>query len=207
MITAVQTIPKRLPYVESYHLKIFPDAYVNNDVELSGTYSSFVNLLKEYPRDEYRLHLQDDIILSQGIERYLPRVIRDMVDLKLHMVTLYSPKKAKLTLSHERGLKYVQIDPFSGNLCVLFSPTMQEILLEESKTYKQKSSLQNKELRTRGNYADDIFVRDICKKHKISIYAHLPVLCVHDISVRSSIGNNTQTKYYVSNLFTKAIDE
>ena len=76
MKTVVQCVNKRFDYIYNEverNAKI--DAVYSIDNEKKGALKTFLQMSKDYKYSEYKLHLQDDIVIADNLKDYLPNDI------------------------------------------------------------------------------------------------------------------------------------
>jgi len=174
MKTTIQCVPSRLEYAKGI-FKDFKDIIYHVDENYTGCFNSFKEML-DIPFENYRLHLQDDIIITDNLHENLDYLEQIMVREKIDILSLYAnPRKANKE-AHARGETIVRLNPFLMMQGVVFSKRFVEILKEEVDASRQTKY-------------DDTFVGDVCKKRKIKAFCHIPSLVQHNLTIKSEIGN------------------
>ncbi len=181
MIVTVQCVPERLDYIKS-QIKDKPAVY-SIDTEKSGAFNSFAKMLDiDLGDSDYRLHLQDDVILSKNFWDKLPHIERLMKKKDIHVLSLYAPNRKDLREQHEQGKnKIVEFHRFLTLVTCVFSRKFISLMKQELKHTRQKKH-------------DDVFVLHILRKYKIKAYVHLPSLTQHNQDIKSTMGHIKSSK-------------
>jgi hypothetical protein len=193
MRCVIQTIPSRLAKAEaqSKALGLPCDLYV--DTLMEGPFKAFIKTFIAIPYlNEYRFHMQDDLILADGLSGYLPSLERKMQNEGMHYLSLYSTPRKVFTDAHKNGLRFIKA-PVLNYLhlqCVMFSPWLCSKLVEHAGEFDPN------------NRADDVYLANIIRAYKIPAYYHIPSLVQHDISMPSSVGY-VNNKMRTSPIFDK----
>ncbi len=187
IITTVQACGERLEYITPLVKAFNPIIHV--DKKRKGSLVSFIDML-EIPVIDYRFHLQDDVIIADELEKYLPELVKFMNVFDFHMITLYSPPRPSLLNAHKNGKRLYESHNFLGVLGCLFSKKF----VEELKLHVPN---------TKQIFHDDFFIQEVLDKTGIKSYVHLPILVQHNITMHSINGNKTIGDHTVSDIFDK----
>ena len=120
---------------------------------------SFCTML-QMPVEGYRLHMQDDLILPQFFESYLPMLEKQMEEKNTHVLSLYAPMRKRLIEQHKEILdgnrkeNIVHFPNFLWMQCVVFSP----VAIRGMMQMFEKSQEDGRELG--GGKHDDVFVAE-----------------------------------------------
>ena len=199
MKTVVQCVYKRFKYIYNEvenNSKI--DAIYSIDYEKKGALKSFLKMAKEYKFNEYKLHLQDDIVIADNLKDYLPKLESYMQNKEIHLLSLFAPNRKLVLEQYNEGKT---IAPFPNYLWLqasIFSPMLQQIMSDEADIYNEDTF----------NGADT-FVAYVLKKYKIKSYLHLPSLVQHDTNIKSTLGHanskNRESKVFDKDYITKLL--
>lgn len=177
MIAVIQCVLERQWYAErtiSEFTKITGHMYV--DRNRVGPFQGFINTLKRFPSgDEYRLHLQDDVILTRNLEDYLPSLEDEMRSRSIDVLSLYAPRRGHIDTSAELGERIAKFPNFLTMVSVLFSPWAVEAMLRHAGEYD--------------GFDDDTYVQKVLRKNRRKAYLHLPSLAQHNVALKSSMGH------------------
>lgn len=187
MIVTVQAIEERLDYITGLTKSLDPIIYV--DKRRTNAFDSFADML-DYEVDNYRLHLQDDIILADNFKEYLPWVLKFMENQNLDVVSLFSPARGSIKKAFDEGMRYVRYKNYVGNIAVIFS-----------KFFVQK--LRDNVANAKNTQDDDLFINEVLEKEGIKAWAHLPVIVQHNISMGSTLGHDRNVSQMTSDIFDK----
>jgi len=155
-------------------------AEVYYDYGMNGCFNSFVQMLN-IPFDDYKLHLQDDIIIPEQFEKYLEVIKNDMKEKDIDVLSLFAPRRAFLKSQYEKGIKYSEFPNFLWLQGTVFSRRA----VDEMKEYLK--------INTQIKW-DDVFVAAYLKHYKRKAYVHLPSIIQHNININSSMGNANSIK-------------
>jgi len=198
MNVVVQSIDERLSFSKNQVAKAKLDATYYVDTMKNGCLHSFGEMLNNFPTNEYRLHLQDDIIFADNFKFYLPILENIMQQKEIHVLSLFAPNRKLIIEQYNKGM---QIAPFPNYLWLqasVFSPQFQYYLKHEF------NNLENADIKD-----DDVFVAYVMKKYGVKAYVHLPSLVQHDTSIKSSLGHanskNRESKVFDKDFITKKL--
>lgn len=169
MFAIIQSIPARYELALKQREALgFPcEIYV--DEKLSKPFKGFWDSLLAYDSsDDYRLHMQDDLIYCDDFRDYIPEVMRLMREEDMHLFSLYGPRVKQLREAHAKGRRYCQSFKGFAMQCIVFSPWLVEKMKELAPYYT-------------GSHHDDWFVSEVVLYTKIKPFVHLPSLCQHNI--------------------------
>lgn len=191
MKCVIQTIPARLEFAERQAkvLGVHTDIFVDKD--LQGPFKGFIQSLRDIPSGEqYRLHMQDDLILCPGLIYYLPTLQREMREKSMHYLSFYASRRKVFSHALKAGERIIKapIENYLPLLCTILSPWLVDRLLAHSHQFDQD------------NKADDMYLAAVMKHYKTPAYYHIPSLAQHDIGIKSSIGY-TNNKMRTSAIF------
>lgn len=171
----IQTIPERLHHAEKQKEALGLPCEIHVDVNKTGPFPAFIDTLKNYDfGNEYRLHMQDDIILCDELKDYIPEVERIMRENNMHLLSLYAPRYKVLKEAHEKGKRWIKSLSAFAMPAIVFSPELVAEMVSVAHHYV-------------GWKHDDWFVTDVCARRKIGTYVHVPSLCQHNIGIPSSL--------------------
>ncbi len=185
MITTIQAVESRLKYikpiVEEFNAIVFVDYKKRN------AFWSFKDML-DIEFDDYRFHIQDDVILADGLKNYLPDLCGFMKDKNIQLLSLFAP--ARKSLSHEYfiGKRITPYRNYLGNMGVIFSKKF----VDDMRIYVNISSQ---------TIDDDVFIEETLSRTGTKAFVHLPALVQHDLGIDSILGHDTSVIH--SNLFEK----
>lgn len=195
MIAVIQCVLERQWYAERTiaEFKAIP-GHIYVDRHRVGPYRGFINSLERFPSgDEYRLHLQDDVILARNLEDYLPTLEQEVRAREIDVLALYAPRRGHIDASAAAGERFAPFPNFLTMVAVLFSPWAVGAMLEYSSTYS--------------DIHDDFYVQTVLKKTKRKAYLHLPSLAQHNVRLKSSLGHastvSRTSKYFDPDFVTK----
>lgn len=163
--------------------------YIDKNKE--GCLKSFGYMLNNYATDDYRLHLQDDIMFADNLKLYLPKLEAYMQNKEIHLLSIFAPNRKLILQQYNEGKT---IAPFPNYLWLqasIFSPRFQSILK------KEYNNLNDDTIKD-----DDVFVAYVLKKYNIKAYVHLPSLVQHNTEIKSSLGH-ANSKIRESKVFDK----
>jgi hypothetical protein len=190
MIACIQTVPSRLEAAERQRKALDYPCAIHID-DMTGPFNGFVDSLRKVPSgDQYRLHMQDDIILADDFKDYIPQVQKIMEDNGMHLMSLYAPRHKQLRDAYAKGRPFCQSFAGFAMPCIAFSPFMVEKMLEYAPYYTQSKH-------------DDWFVSEVCVVYRIKAYVHLPSITQHNVwDMKSSMGH-AQNDRRTSDIFEK----
>jgi len=179
----IQTVPERLPYAEKQRELLGLPCDIHIDVNKTGPFNGFVDSLRNFDYgNEYRFHMQDDLILCDDLKDYIPEAERIMRENDMHLMSLYAPRYKSLKESYEKGRPWAKSLAGFAMQAIVFSPMLVKQMLDDAHYYK-------------GWKHDDWFVTDVCRYHKIGAYVHLPSLCQHNVfEMKSVMGHPTSIR-------------
>jgi len=93
MQVVIQGVPERMEKIKKIQAA-FSETKVelSLDHEKSGHYGGLVNIINN-DCDEYRLIIQDDVILSPMFEDYLPQLEKIMIAEGIDVLSLFAPRR------------------------------------------------------------------------------------------------------------------
>jgi hypothetical protein len=160
--------------------KKLPNAKVVWDEKLEGGFTTFSKILK-IPFEGYRLHLQDDAIVPNDLEQYLPEVEKLMQENDIHIMSLYVPQRKYLKEQYDKGLRFSDFPNFLTMVACVFSKEVTLKVIDFLEVSAEKKH-------------DDSFIREFLAKHKIRAYAHFPSLVQHSVALKSVMKNPNTDK-------------
>lgn len=181
MRCVIQTIPERLKFarLQAEKLGVHCDRWV--DAEKKGPFLGFIDSLNFCPSgDEYRLHMQDDIIFCDDFVDYLPTLEEMMRKKEINLLSLFAPRRKHMRVQFEKGKRIGSFPNFLWMQCVIMSPLMVSRLKEHAHQYDDKH--------------DDVYVNAVLRAYKDKAFVHLPSLVQHDIGIPSSMGHANNDK-------------
>jgi len=179
MEIVIQAVRKRQNNVDILTKKL-PNAKVVWDENLEGGFNTFTKILK-IPFTGYRLHLQDDAMVPNKLEYYLPEVESIMKDNDIHVMSLYVPQRKFLREQHEKGIRFSEFPNFLTMVACVFSKEATDKMIAFLDVSKEKKH-------------DDSFVQEFLSKHKMKAYVHYPSLVQHSITLKSVMKNPNTDK-------------
>ena len=179
MLITIQAVEERRNHVDLMCHTLLPHKpVVHYDKLRKSPLNAFYNMLdiQQY-QNEYRLHMQDDVIFNNRLVRYLPYVLKDMKERDMHVLTLFTPNRKLPKEQLSKGLKYGVFPNYLWLQATIFSTKFINIMREVRDE--------------KGEYTkhDDVFVQDCLKRSKIQAYCHLPSIVQHHIKLGSVVGN------------------
>ena len=187
MITTIQACEERLDTdIIKDIVKRF-NAIVHVDKIRKNAYWSFKDML-DYEVDDYRLHFQDDIIIADDLELYIPILTTYMSDNNIDLLSLFAPARKNITKNYFTGENITNYCNYLGNQGCIFSKKF----VEDMRLYVKISSQ---------TYDDDIFIREVLTRTSTKGYIHLPTLVQHDLKYHSLLKHITDDMR--TNLFEK----
>lgn len=200
MIITIQTVEERFNYIKEQTKDFYRQPIYHVDLERKGCLSGFLDML-EYDVQDYRVHLQDNIILADGFEEYLPFLQEFMEKQNFDMLSLYVPKMRRINQlsEYKNGVSYLYwfalgFFPLQG---AIFSKKFVELMRKEVKGKKRdkyESMKKQKGEQTRQLH-DDEFVMLVAQKYNIKPYIHVPSLVQRNIKIQSTIGSITDSNH------------
>ena len=198
MIVTVQCITERLELAKSVIKDADIPALFYVDVDKEGCLPSFGAMLNEFPIDEYRLHLQDDLMFADNISLYLPKIESYMQNKDLHVLSLFAPNRKLILKQYQEGKVIAPFPNYLWLQATMFSPKFQSVMRSEYNNLSDKSIKD-----------DDVFVAHVMKKHKVKAHVHLPSIVQHNIDIKSSLGHanskNRESKVFDKNYINKVL--
>ena len=195
----IQAVEKRKDNVEKMLAKLPIDTIVHYDKKMISPLVAFYDML-EYKTKDYRLHLQDDVLLPNRFSEYLPYVCKEMKDNEIDLLTLFTPKRKLPKEQMSKGIKFGVFPNYLWLQATIFSADFVDKMREHKKTSKKDY----------GKH-DDVFVQDCLLHNKIKAYCHLPSVVQHNVYMGSIVGNaNSERRMsdiYDSNYINKYLDE
>jgi len=169
----IQAIPERINYIKP--VADYLGATIHIDVDHTGTFSSFRDMLK-YETGDYRLHLQDDVIIADRFKDYLPTIESMMKINRIDVFSLFVPHRQIMRDYFNKGYNIAPFKDFLMLQATVFSRRFIQIMREDIPYSKQIRH-------------DDVFVRDTLKRNQIRAFVHLPGLVQHDLTLKSGMGH------------------
>lgn len=187
MITTIQACEERLDTdIIKDIVKRF-NAIVHVDKRRKNAFWSFKDML-DYEVDDYRLHLQDDVIIADDLELYIPILTKLMEDNNIDLLSLFAPARKNITKNYFIGSKISGYNNYIGNQGCIFSKKF----VDHMRLYIKISSQTND---------DDIFINEVLSRTSTKGYLHLPTLVQHDLKYHSLLKHITTDMR--TNLFEK----
>lgn len=192
MQIVIQAVESRRRQVEKIQ-GVFKDAIVSYDS--SGTPIGGFKKTLNIPLDtEYRLHLQDDIILANNIDKYLDVIEKEIQEKNIMCLALFSPNQNAIN-SATSDNKFFRID--TEKLWI------QAVILHKSIIELAKERIET----TDEEKHDDVFLRKCIRELKYKAYVHIPGIVQHNVWIGSTIGH-AKSKHRMSKIFNiNYIDE
>ena len=174
----IQTIPDRLELAKKQREALGLPCDIHNDIRKTNAFNGFVDSLNAFDYgDEYRFHMQDDLVLCDDLKDYLPEVERIMRVSDMNLMSLYAPRYRVNLEANQKGKRWIKSISAFAMQAVVLSPKLVKLLIEDAHYYK-------------GWKFDDWFVTDLCRHYKIGTYVHIPSLTQHDVfNIPSSLGH------------------
>lgn len=198
MITTVQCIDERLDLAKKVIIEAEIPALFYVDKNKDGCLASFGAMLNKYSVNDYRLHLQDDLMFADNINLYLPTVENHMKTKKLHVLSLFAPNRKLILKQYEEGKVIAPFPNYLWLQATMFSPQFQSALKKEYNNLSDKSIKD-----------DDVFVAHVMKKYNVKAYVHLPSIVQHNTDIKSSLGHanskNRESKVFDKNYITNLL--
>ena len=191
MITTAQCINERLELAKKTIVAAEIPALFYVDENKDGCLASFGAMLNKYPTNDYRLHLQDDLMFADNIIKYLPRVENHMRTKDLHVLSLFAPNRKLILKQYEEGKVIAPFPNYLWLQATMFSPQFQSVMKKEYNNLSDKSIKD-----------DDVFVAHVMKKYNVKAYVHLPSIVQHNTDIKSSLGH-ANSKNRESKVFDK----
>jgi hypothetical protein len=184
----IQTVPSRVEYAKKQAEDFGLPCDIHID-PMTGPFNGFVDTLRNYDYgNEYRFHMQDDLILCDDFKDYIPEVERIMRENDMHLMSLYAPRYRVLKEANEKGKRWVKSLSGFAMQAIVFSPMLVKQMLDDAHYYK-------------GWKHDDWFVTDVCRFHKIGTYVHIPSLCQHNVFNLPSVMKHANHERRTSHTF------
>jgi hypothetical protein len=194
MVITIQAVEERLFWVRKMQGEVSAVVYIDHGKE--GSFSSFREMLK-IEVNNYRLHLQDDVILSKRISEYLPYLENEMKNKDIHLLSLFAPRRKHILESFNRGETFALFPNYLWLQASIFSKHFIDLMRLEITTTKQ-------------NKHDDVFVAEVLKKYKIPAYVHIPSIVQHNTDIKSTMGHSNtyrrESSIYDHNYVTKFLE-
>ena len=180
MIVTIQSVPERSEWVANEICPRFSEStlHVFCDENHRGCEYSFKQML-DYEVADYRLHVQDDVVLHPNIEELARDICGWMSQRGIHVCSLFVPFAFKLPDDVQAGA-LLPYKNYSWLQATLFSRNFVQVMKHES---TRISGMQ-----------DDKFVQAVAKKYKCIPQVHYPSLCQHRIDQVSIQQGMKQTK-------------
>ena len=190
ILITIQGVESREKNIQKM-LKKLPDGVeVYYDRILKSPLNSFFNML-DIKQKDYRLHLQDDIIIPDGFSEYLPHVVTEMKEKDIDVLTLFTPNRKLPKEQLKKGLKFGVFPNYLWLQATIFSKRFTEEMIK----YRNKKG----EAKI-FNDADDIFIQEVLKETGIKAYCHLPSVIQHDVFM-GSVAGNANSKRRMSDIY------
>ena len=184
MQVVIQAVEQRRRFVENTQSKLLGAiaSYDNSGTPIEG-FSKTLDI----PIDtDYRLHVQDDIIIANGLYDYLPKLEEEMRVNNMRCLSLYAPPQKRLNEAYKQGKRYETTDRVMIVGIILHRDILKALKTDIKTTTETKH--------------DDVFVRTTLKKLKIKAYVHLPALIQHNVWLGSVVGH-AKTTQRMSSIF------
>jgi hypothetical protein len=147
------------------------------DYEKVGNFPTFLKIFNTQCSD-YRLYLQDDVILPPMFEDYLPELEKLMFNSGIDILSLFAPRHNVLHTQYAEGKTIGEYRNLDWKQAFMVSPRANELIINFSVNYDQDVE-----------GGDTMFLREFLKVHEIQPYFHLPSLVQHDVNIPSSMGH------------------
>lgn len=166
-VITVQCVPHRLKYIKKVLHGFDAIYHVDN---YTSPMNSFKEMLK-IPVKDYRLHLQDDIIIADHFDIIIPYLARTMHERNIDLLSLFVPPRPTFEKKVKNSSEsIVEMSNFLWMPGCMFSKRLVD-LMAATETDEKKH--------------DDVFVGSVLKKHGIKPYVHNPSLVQHNIKMES----------------------
>lgn len=189
LTVTIQATEHRKDNVNKMLKELPSDTIVYVDHELKGPLNSFTKML-DIKVGDYRMHLQDDVVLNKGLKDYLPYVLNDMEKNKWEVLSLYAPTRNLVKEQISKGMKYGEF-PDCWIQCLIFNKRILNLLREHRKIYNPLKKARKAPCAV---YSDDTFINDCFTKNKVKVMVHLPSIVQHDVYLGSLIGHQTSVR-------------
>lgn len=159
---------------------------IHLDTKRINAYVTFIDMLNDYSRNDYRVTIQDDAILCDNFSESLPLIEEYMIKNNVDVLSLYVPNHNSLNQKYSYGFRGVMkpAKTFFPCVCYVLSPKIQNKLLDYALNGNPKETKH-----------DDDFIVEYCVKEKIPIFTIIPSMVQHDIGIPSSLGHaNTERR-------------
>jgi len=189
MIAVIQTIPERYEHAQKQSVELGLHTSIYTDKDKDGPFKAFIETLRQIPSNgEYRLHMQDDLILCDDLKEYLPHLEQEMDNKGIDLLSLFAPRRKHIKEQYDAGKRIGTFPNFLWMQSVVMSPSFVDKLLYHAHQYDDKH--------------DDTYVAAVLSFYKIKAYVHLPSLVQHNITILSSMKHANNEKR-TSELFEK----
>ena len=188
MTVTIQAVTERAKNVHAIANQLNNECIVYWDERRISPFDSFKQMLDISVKD-YRLHLQDDVILADNLQDYFLTLKSYMLAEDIHVFSLFAPNRKEFIEAYESGKHIVEFKNFLWLQAVIFSKTAIEEMRHYIKNYGEIKH-------------DDVFVRDYLKKYNRKAYVHLPSLVQHNVWLGLVVGHRND-KRRMSKLFSK----
>lgn len=188
MTVTIQAVIERAKNVHAIANQLNNECIVYWDERRISPFDSFKQMLDIQVKD-FRLHLQDDVILADNLQDYFLTLKSYMWAEDIHVLSLFAPNRKDLIDAYEAGKHIAEFKNFLWLQAVIFSKTAVEEMRHFIRNYKDTKH-------------DDVFVRDYLKEYNRKAYVHLPALVQHNVWLGSVVGHRND-KRRMSKLFSK----
>lgn len=196
MIAVIQGVPSRNRVIQKMKKKLsgYVDVHIHLDSFMcGGSFYPFTQMLKKYPRDQYRLHMQDDVELCEDFGEVLSYFENLVKEQGIDFLSLYAPRRQSFVDDIKKCGENSIVDfPSVWIQCCIMSPKLLNLLHDEVDGYIEECRTTNKHnRRIVNNYpsSDDTFINYVMQKYKVKGYCFLPSLSQHLVGEGSLLGH------------------
>ena len=196
IVVTIQTVPQRMGNAKKIQSE-FKDleCHIVEDRNIRGVMHGFISCVSLHKDTEYdyRVHLQDDVILVKGFEDYIKKLALELQQKEIEVIHLYDGKKQYCQDAFKQGKKFIKARQFASMQAVMFSKEADNYLLSERINYEKKIVDQNLKVQGYSPFADDTYCMWVFgKKNKnIKSWFHLPALVQHNVNLKSTLGHRS----------------
>lgn len=191
ILTTIQAVEERFKNVKAIE-SLYSDSKEKMityfDFDRISPFHSFKKILRITDKEkyDYRLHLQDDVMLPEKFTDYLPYVERLMGKLCIDVLSLFVPNRNSLKREYEHnGDCIVEFDNYLWLQATVFSRAFDDIMRDTIKQYSQENA---------NIFDDDIFVQNTLKKYNTKAWVHLPGIVQHNVWMGSVVGHRNDKR-------------
>ncbi len=180
MIITIQAVEERRDNVDKINSQLKDiKTIIHYDTKRISPFNAFAEML-DVEVEDYRLHLQDDIMLPNYFTDYLPYVKKEMINRKIDVLSLFAPQRKYITEQYKLKNNYVEFPNFLWLQAVIFSKKAISEMREYLKITNEKKH-------------DDVFVANYLKSYNKKAYLHLPAIVQHNVYLGSVMGHRNNS--------------